>query len=72
MMMFSSGTNVAFGRGIDDDLAAGKALADVVVGVAFEVKVMPRGMKAPKLWPAEPLKWMRIVSSGSPPRPSGG
>jgi hypothetical protein len=21
---------------------------------------MPRGMKAPKLWPAEPLKWMWI------------
>jgi hypothetical protein len=27
---------------------------------------MPRGMKAPKLWPAEPLKWMRMVSSGRP------
>src|SRR6267142_115750 len=29
---------------------------------------MPRGTKAPKLWPAEPVKCMRIVSSG---RPSG-
>ena len=29
---------------------------------------MPRGRKAPKLCPAEPVKWMRMVSSG---RPSG-
>src|SRR5271170_8433780 len=28
------------------------------------MKVIPFGMKAPKLWPAEPLKRMRIVSSG--------
>ena len=30
---------------------------------------MPRGMNAPKLWPAEPLKRMRIVSSGRPAAP---
>ena len=30
---------------------------------------MPRGTKAPKLWPAEPVKWMRIVSSGRPSPP---
>ncbi len=30
---------------------------------------MPGGMKAPKLWPAEPLKWSRMVSSGSPAGP---
>ena len=30
---------------------------------------MPRGMNAPKLWPAEPLKRMRIVSSGRPTAP---
>ena len=27
---------------------------------------MPRGTKAPKLWPAEPVKLTRIVSSGRP------
>ena len=36
MMMFSSATNVDACRRVDDDLAAGQALADVVVGVAFE------------------------------------
>ena len=36
MMMFSSGTNVGPGRRIDDDLAAGEPLAEVIVGVAFE------------------------------------
>jgi hypothetical protein len=30
------------------------------------MNVIPLGMKAPKLWPAEPLKRMRIVSSGRP------
>ena len=43
-------------RRIDDDLAAGQALADVVVGIAFEREAScPCGMNAPKLWPAEPL-----------------
>ena len=27
---------------------------------------MPFGMNAPKLWPAEPLKWSWMVSSGRP------
>ena len=35
-MMFSSGTKRRAVRRVDDDLAAGQALADVVVGVAFE------------------------------------
>ena len=30
---------------------------------------MPLGMKAPKLCPADPLKWSRMVSSGSPADP---
>ncbi len=30
---------------------------------------MPLGMKAPKLWPALPLKWSSIVSSGNPSAP---
>ena len=38
MRMFSSGTNVASLRRVDDDLAAGEALAAVVVGVAFEAQ----------------------------------
>ena len=38
MMMFSSGAKVEPLRRIDDELCAGKALADVVVGVAFEVE----------------------------------
>ena len=29
----------------------------------------PRGTNAPKLWPAEPVNWMRIVSSGRPSPP---
>ena len=36
MMTFSSATNVEASRRIDDDLAAGQALADVIVGVAFQ------------------------------------
>ena len=36
MMTFSSATNVELARRIDDDLAAGQPLADVVVGVAFQ------------------------------------
>ena len=44
-----------------------QALADVVVGVAFEREAScPCGMNAPKLWPAQPLKWSWIVSSGRP------
>ena len=31
--------------------------------------VIPRGTKAPKLWPAEPVKVSEMVSSGSPGRP---
>ena len=38
MMMFSSGTKVEPAGGIDDDLAAGQPLADVVVGVALQDK----------------------------------
>ena len=30
---------------------------------------MPRGTNAPKLWPAEPRRWMRIVLSGRPAPP---
>ena len=30
---------------------------------------MPRGMNAPKLWPAEPVNVILIVSSGSPAAP---
>ena len=40
-MTLSSATKVAFGEGVDDDLAAGKPFADVVVGVAFERKRHP-------------------------------
>ena len=36
MMMFSSGTKVELFRRIHDDLAAGQAFADVIVGVAFQ------------------------------------
>ena len=32
-------------------------------------KVMPLGTKAMKLWPAEPRKWIRMVSSGRPSAP---
>jgi hypothetical protein len=60
------GTKVDLRRRIDDDLAAGQPLAEVVVGVAFELSVMPLGTKAPKLWPAEPWNLSRMVSSGSP------
>ena len=34
--MFSSGSELRVVRRIDDDAAAGEALADVIVGVAFE------------------------------------
>ena len=51
--------------------AARQALADVVVGVAFELEAScPRGMKAPKLWPAEPVKCEldRVRRAGPPGR----
>ena len=56
-------------RRIDDDLAAREPLADVVVRVALEHERHARGTNAPKLWPAEPLKWSWIVSSGRPAAP---
>ncbi len=54
---------------IGDDAAAGEALAEIVVGVAFEFERDALGTNAPKLWPAEPrnLKWM--VPSGNPAEP---
>ena len=51
MMMFSSGTKVEPSGGIDDDFSAGQTFADIIVRVAFQTKVMPFGMNAPKLWP---------------------
>ena len=36
MRIFSSGTNSEFRGVVDDELAAGKSLADVIVGLAFE------------------------------------
>jgi hypothetical protein len=65
-MMLSSATNGGVGGGAHDEPAAGEALADVVVGVALERSVMPLGTNAPKLWPAEPLEVMSMVSSGRP------
>ena len=51
---------------VGDDPPAGKALAQVIVGVAVELERDAGGRKAPKLWPAEPRKWKWIVSSGRP------
>ena len=67
--MFSSGRKVEVARRIDDDAAAGEALADVVVGVAFQLSVTPWARNAPKLCPAEPVKWNWMVSSGRPAEP---
>ena len=65
-MMFSSDLNVERFGGYDDHLAARQPLAEAVVRVALELSVMPRGMNAPKLWPAEPVNLNVIVSSGRP------
>jgi len=46
--------------------ATGQALADVVVGVAVDTQRDPLGTKAPKLLPADPVKVMSMVPSGSP------
>ena len=57
------------GRTIDP--AAGQALADVVVGVALQAqRDAARAAKAPKDWPAEPVKVMSMVSSGRPAPPN--
>ena len=53
----------------DDDAAAREALAEVVVGVALEPQRDARGTNAPKLWPAEPVSVIWIVSSGRPSPP---
>ena len=67
--MFSSGAKPEFRGRIDDNAAAGEPLADVVVGIAFERERDAVGRNAPKLWPADPVKWKRMVSSGSPAEP---
>ena len=55
-MMFSSGTKVEPFGGIDDDLAAATGLCRSNRWRRLRARsVMPRGMNAPKLWPAEPL-----------------
>ena len=54
---------------IDDDAPAGKPLAQVIVGVAFQFSVTPLGTNAPKLCPAEPLKLKWMVPSGNPAEP---
>ena len=67
MMMLSSGTKAAFSGGTTTIRPPDEPLADVVVGVADRGAGHARGMKAPKLWPADPLKCeIVIVSSGSP------
>ena len=66
--MFSSGTKRR-SRGGTRSASPPKAPCRVIVGVAFEREVIPRGTKAPKLWPAEPEQRERIVSSGSPSPP---
>jgi hypothetical protein len=42
--------------GFDHQLAAGHALAHVVVGIAREDHLRPPAFHTPKLWPAVPLK----------------
>lgn len=56
-------------RRSDDDLAAGKALADVVVGVALQRERDALRHERAEALPAEPTKCIWIVSSGSPLAP---
>ena len=48
MMMFSSGLKVTVLGRIDDQLAAGKALAQVVVAVALQLQGQPLGDEGTK------------------------
>ena len=70
-----SGNDVPFGREArpggrnDDDPAAGEALAEIVVGVAFEAERDSRREEGPKLCPALPRNVTESASAGRPPRP---
>ena len=57
------------GLRLDDELAAGQALADIVIGLAGEIERHAMAAQAPKLWPATPLNVTRMVSSGRPAWP---
>ena len=56
MMMFSSGAKVEACRRINDDLAAGKALADVIVGIAFQFQGDPARDKRAKTLPGRAVE----------------
>jgi len=49
----------------DDNLAPGHALADIVVRLAVQEEAYPPTRKAPKDWPALPVKVRSIVPGGS-------
>jgi len=69
-MMLSSATKLALRGGKTTTRAARHAFTEVIVGVAFKGDGDAVGMKAPKLWPAEPLSLIWMVSGGRPLSPS--
>jgi hypothetical protein len=68
MMMLASGTNVA-ARRIDDDLAAGEPLADVVVRVALELQRDAARHERAEALAGRSGERDLMVSSGSPSPP---
>ena len=59
----------SLGDGLDHDLAAAHALADIVVGLSVRINRTPGARKVPKLCPELPLKRSSIVPSGRPSSP---
>ena len=65
-MMLSSDLNVERFGGYAITLPPDSPLPKPSLASPTSVIVMPRGMNAPKLWPAEPVNVILIVSSGRP------
>src|SRR5256714_2646650 len=68
-MMFSSDLNVERFAGYAITLPPDSPLPKPSFASPTSVIVMPRGMNAPKLCPADPVNVIVIVSSGSPAAP---
>ncbi len=68
-MMFSSALNVDPAGGNTTRRPPDSPLPKPSLASPTSVNVTPRGRKAPKLCPADPVNVMRIVSSGKPRPP---
>ena len=69
MMMFSSDLKGDRVEGYAITRPPDRPLAKPSLASPTSVSVIPLGVNAPKLWPADPVNVSRMVSSGSPSPP---